>query len=134
MRDRERRRRELLGGVAAALGAVAGCSTTGATGETTTARPSCAAGFGIVDRRVSIERGTAPTVGLTLHNAGATPVEYEVTVQFTQGTSLGRPIRSGRDVLTGALAPGATVTRTATDDAPEIENTSGYDLAVTVEC
>lgn len=131
---RERRRRELLGGVAAALSAVAGCSTTGTTGQGTTARPSCAAGFEVRDRQASIERGTAPTVTLTLHNAGETPVEYEVTVQFTQGTSLGRPIRSGRDVLTGTLASGETVTRTATDDAPEIENTSGYELAVAIAC
>lgn len=133
MRDRERSRRGFLGALAAGLSAVAGCSTTDATGRTTTARP-CATGFEIADRRVRIERGTTPEVTLTLHNGGETPIEYEVTVRFTQGTSLGRSIRSGRDVLTGPLAPGETVTRTATDDAPEVENTSGYDLAVSVEC
>lgn len=129
-----RRRRFLL---SAAAVAVAGCQGNAAPPEQSqvaTGRPECASGFEIADRTARIETGSVPEVDLVLQNTGQVPIEYDIAVTFEQKTSLGLPEPTGRDRLTGVLQPDATVTRTATDGAYEIENTDEYSLDVSLSC
>jgi hypothetical protein len=140
MTDRSRpRRRTVLGLSVTALAGLAGCgATAGATADPSPRvapdRPPCAAGFRIVDREARIEKGTVPDVTFHLRNDGDVAVDYELRVEFEQGTSLGRPVRTGRDAIEGTLAPGAAAAVTATDDAYEVGNTTGYALEVTLDC
>lgn len=78
--------------------------------------------------------GTVPRVDVRLENTGEKPIDYELTVIFQQGTSLGIDARTGRSTLSGTLGPGETVRRTATDDARDIRNTDSYVLSLSLSC
>lgn len=133
--DGSYRRRQFL--LTAAAVAVAGCQGNTAPTEqpqVATDRPQCASGFEITDRTIRIETGSIPEVALVLQNTGQEPIEYDIAVTFEQKTSLGLPEPTGKDRLTGSLQPDATETRTATDDAYEIENTDEYSLDVSLSC
>ena len=114
------RRRAIRVGLWALLPGLAGCGSGAAAGGTDRAvapdRPPCADGFRIVGREERIERGTVPEVEFRLRNDGDVAVVYELRVTFRQATSTGLLEPSGRDVLAGTLAPGATAAVTATTD------------------
>ncbi len=117
----------MLAGCARALG-----SSDGESGGGTESR--CAGALEITEESARIGPGTVPEVRLRLRNAGDVPLEYELLVVFEQGTSIGIDARTGRDVLSGTLAPGETVVETATDDARDIRNTDQYELYPSVAC
>jgi len=133
------RRRWLRAAGVALTGGLAGCVTSDASAEPPERVPfdsdaTCADGFEIVEEDARIALGTQPTLTLRLHNAGGVPISFAITVIFKQGTSTGRPIQTGNAELHGLLDPGDTVSRTATSDARDIENTRFYDLSVSLEC
>jgi hypothetical protein len=125
-------RRRWLSAVAAAA-ATAGCVGTDDATPTTATGP-CSDAFQFSERRTRLGKGVVPEVELQLENAGDRHIGYELLVVFLQGTSLGIDARTGRDRLRGRLAPGETVTVTATDDTVDIRNTQRYDLEATVSC
>jgi hypothetical protein len=125
-------RRTLLSLAAVGL---AGCAGRSASADSLAPdRPSCAAGFRVVDRTVEIRKGTVPRVAFDLRNEGEASVDYDLRVTFQQRTSLGLAEPTGHTRLTGTLAPGAARTVTATDDAFEVENTTGYRVDATLSC
>jgi hypothetical protein len=132
------RRRAIRVGLWALLPGLAGCGSgtvTGGTGRRVAPdRSPCADGFRIVDREERIERGTVPEVEFRLRNDGDVAVAYELRVTFRQATSTGLLEPSGRDVLVGTLAPGATAAVTATTDGYESTSTTDYELDATLEC
>ncbi|MFB6192298.1 MAG: hypothetical protein ABEI11_03135 [Haloarculaceae archaeon] len=135
-RNRMRRRRYLLGLAAAASVPTAGCATTAGAGTRTgdDDRPPCAAGFDVTVLDARIGKGTVPELRLRLRNDGESPVAYRLSVVFRQGTSLGIEARTGRDSLSGRLAAGESVEVTATDDAPDVRNTTDYRIDASVTC
>jgi hypothetical protein len=88
----------------------------------------------VAEEAARIETGRVPKVSLRLENRGDAPLAYEVRVIFTQRTSLGIDARTGRDVVSGRLAPGGTAGVLATDDARDVRNTDAYDVDVSVTC
>ncbi|MFB6255315.1 MAG: hypothetical protein ABEH58_01070 [Haloplanus sp.] len=131
------RRRAIRAGLSVALAGLAGCGSGAATGTRSTVapdRPPCADGFRIVDREERIARGTVPEVRFQLRNDGDVTVAYDLRVQFEQATSTGLREPSGRDRITGTLAPGASVDITATTDSAERTSTTDYSLDVTLAC
>ena len=132
------RRRAIRVGLWALLPGLAGCGSGAAPGGTGRGvapdRSPCADGFRIVDREERIERGTVPEVEFRLRNDGDVAVAYELRVTFRQATSTGLLEPSGRDVLVGTLAPGATAAVTATTDGYESTSTTDYELDATLEC
>ena len=132
------RRRAIRVGLWALLPSLAGCGSGAATGGTGRGvapdRSPCADGFRIVGREERIERGTVPEVEFRLRNDGDVAVAYELRVTFRQATSTGLLEPSGRDVLVGTLAPGATAAVTATTDGYESTSTTDYELDATLEC
>lgn len=130
-------RRALLAGLSAALAGLAGCGSGAATGTHSAAAPDrrpCADGFRIVDREERITRGTVPEVTFRLRNDGDVAVAYDLRVGFEQATSTGLREPSGRDRIVGTLAPGASVTVTATTDSEERTSTTDYTLDVALSC
>jgi hypothetical protein len=130
-------RRAILAGLSAALAGLAGCGSGAATGTHSAAapdRPPCAGGFRIVDREERITRGTVPEVTFRLRNDGDVAVAYDLRVGFEQATSTGLREPSGRDRIVGTLAPGASVTVTATTDSEERTSTTDYTLDVALSC
>jgi hypothetical protein len=132
------RRRAIRAGLWALLPGLAGCGSSAAAGGTGRGvapdRPPCAEGFRIVGREERIERGTIPEVEFRLRNDGDAAVAYELRVTFRQATSTGLLEPSGRDVLVGTLAPGATAAVTATTDGYESTSTTDYELDAALEC
>jgi hypothetical protein len=130
-------RRELLSVGAGLLAALGGCTATPSESVQRVAvlqRPACAEGFRIEDRSARLGRGRPPEVSFTIRNAGDQPFDYRISVVFTQRTSTGLDVKSGETTLTGTLAPAERADLTATDDAPEVENTTGYRADVSLSC
>lgn len=130
-------RRELLSVGVGLLAALGGCTATPSESVqrvTVLQRPSCAEGFRIEDRSARLGRGRPPEVSFTIRNAGDESFDYRVSVVFTQRTSTGLDVKSGETTLTGTLAPAERADLTATDDAPEVENTTGYRADVSLSC
>jgi hypothetical protein len=130
-------RRAILAGLSAALVGFAGCGSGAATGTHSAVapdRPPCADGVRIVDREERIARGTVPEVTFRLRNDGDVAVAYDLRVGFEQATSTGLREPSGRDRIVGTLAPGASVTVTATTDSEERTSTTDYTLGVVLSC
>lgn len=136
-KSRVGRRRYLRTLCAGLAGASAGCAgrggTSGRTAGATDDAP-CADSFRVTEEATRIGPGTVPRVDIRLENTGEKPIDYELTVIFQQGTSLGIDARTGRNTLSGRLGPGETVRRTATDDARDIRNTDSYVLSVSLSC
>lgn len=133
------RRRFLQAAGVAVAGGLAGCARSGAVAEPSEelefqSDATCADDFEIFEEAAQIELGSRPTVRLRLRNAGESPIGYDITVIFEQGTSLGIPARTGRAELSGALGPGETLVEAATDDASDVENTESYKLNVSLDC
>lgn len=132
------RRRVIRVGLWALRPGLAGCGSGAAAGgtdrEVASDRPACADDFRVVGREERIEWGTVPEIEFRLRNDGDVAVAYELRVTFRQATSTGLLEPSGRDVLVGTLAPGATAAVTATTDGDEGTSTTDYELDATLEC
>jgi hypothetical protein len=130
------RRRRWLGllGVGAVT-ALAGCADTDSGPPlSVTGDAPCADAVTVTEEAARIETGAVPEVRLRIHNTGDEPVTYELRVIFLQGTSLGIDSRTGRQTLSGTLAPGESRLVVATDDARDVRNTDAYELSLSVSC
>jgi hypothetical protein len=138
MADGWDRRRCVRAVGAAAACVLAGCAGAGADRDevfgSVAVAGDCADGFAVTEERARVERGSVPSVDLRLANEGEVAVDYRVEVVFRQGTSLGLPVRSGRAVLSGTLAPGATRVETATGDGRDAQNSIRYEVDATATC
>jgi hypothetical protein len=128
-------RRRWLRVVGVALGGVlAGCAGRTTERAVTARGDGCADAFRVVAESARLGSGRVPEVRLRLTNGGEAAVDYEVTVQFRQRTSLGLAEPSGRATVVGSLAPGASAVETVTGEGAEARSTDGYELAATVAC
>jgi hypothetical protein len=121
----------LVGGGLASLG---GCAEASGARKLAPDRPRCAEGVRVAERRARLRRGTPPEVELAVSNDGEVPVAYELRVVFLQRTSTGFDERAGRDVLAGTVAPGESVTTTATDHSLAAESATAYRLDASLSC